>query len=257
MSLKLPLGKILGPDDLSIALTDADGHPTDVHSITYAIYDVSTGVEVPIGPTDRVPVRKEVGFYYASIKIPENANLGTYRIRWTFQETQTSPTNTVFEDFTVADPEIFLADLYSPIQADMIRRLRILLRDNNPDRNYHFRPPTSEGTINEFNRVFAYIWTDEELIEYMERGVDYVNLWPPETGYNTIDAMVSGKPAWRQMILMAAIAHATMALSLNWIADEFSVVGETEIVVVLPDDTEVTLSIEELFELYDEVMREK
>jgi len=92
---------------------------------------------------------------------------------------------------------------------------------NCPDRNYHFRPPTSEGTINQFNRVFAYIWTDEELIEYMERGVDFINLWPPETGYNTIDAMVGGKPAWRQMILMAAIAHATMALSLNWIADEF------------------------------------
>lgn len=221
MSLKLPQGKILGPDDLSIALTDSDGCPTDVASITYALYDVSTGVEVLLGPAARVPVRRELGFYYASVKIPEDSNLGLYRIRWTFQETTTSPVNTVFEDFTIAEPEAFLADLYSPIQADMIRRLRILLRDNNPDRNYHFRPPTSEGTINQFNRVFAYIWTDEELIEYMERGVDYINLWPPETGYNTIDAMVQGKPAWRQMILMAAIAHATMALSLNWIADEF------------------------------------
>lgn len=127
---------------------------------------------------------------------------------------------------------------------------------NCPDRNYHFRPPTSEGTINEFNRVFAYIWTDEELIEYMERGVDFVNLWPPETGYNGIDAMVQAKPAWRQMIFMAAIAHATMALSLNWIADEFSVVGETEIEVVLPDDRSITLTIEELFELYEEVRNE-
>lgn len=130
MSLKFPLGKILGPEDLNICLTDADGHPTDVHSITYALYDVSTGVEVLLGPAQRVPVRKELGYYYASLKIPEDANLGAYRIRWSFQETQVSPVNVVIEDFTVAEPEVFLADLYSPIQADMIRRLRILLRDN-------------------------------------------------------------------------------------------------------------------------------
>lgn len=130
MSFKLPRGKILGPEDLSIALTDANGCPTDVYSITYAIYDVSTGVEVLLGPAQRVPVRRELGYYYASIKIPEDANLGLYRIRWTFQETLGSPTNTVFEDFTIANPEVFLEDLYTPIQADMLRRLRILLRDN-------------------------------------------------------------------------------------------------------------------------------
>lgn len=256
MADKFPLGKIMGPDDLAITLVDSDGSPIDPYSITYAIYDVSTGVEVLLGPAQRTPVRKELGYYYASVKIPEDANLGLYRIRWTFQETSVSPVNTVFEDFQISEPDVFLEDLYTPIQADMIRRLRILLRDQHPDRNYHFRPPTSEGTINQFNRVFAYIWEDEELIEYMERGVDYINLWPPETGYNTIDAMVQAKPAWRQMIFMAAIAHATMALSLNWISEEFSIVGETEITVVLPDDTEVTLEIEELFELYKEVVNE-
>ena len=130
MSFKLPRGAIMGPDDLSIALADADGCPTDVYSITYAIYDVSTGVEVLLGPAQRIPVRRELGFYYASIKIPEDANLGQYRIRWTFQETQISPPNTVVEEFTIAVPEAFLEDLYTPLQADMIRRLRILLRDN-------------------------------------------------------------------------------------------------------------------------------
>lgn len=92
---------------------------------------------------------------------------------------------------------------------------------NCPSRNYHFRPPTSEGTMSKKNRAFSYIWTDEELIEYMERGVDYINMWPPETHWNSIDKMVRAKPSWRQMILMAAMAHAAMALTFNWVSEEF------------------------------------
>jgi hypothetical protein len=221
MSLKLPVGKILGPDDITISLTDSEGCATDVYQLTYALYDVTTGVEVQLGP-QRTPVRRELGTYYASLKIPEDANLGRYRVRWTFQETTVSPVNTVFEDFIVAPEESFLADQYTQVEADLLRRLRILIRDHNPDRNYHFRPPTSEGTINQFNRVFAYIWEDAELIEYLERGLDYVNMWPPETGYRSLDELVMAKPAWRQMVLTAAISHAARALSFSWTADEFS-----------------------------------
>jgi len=211
----------MGSEDLALALVDGNDNPTDAYEISYAIYQVTSFGEVPVGTTVRQPVHPELGMYYASFQIPENADLGKYRIRWTFQQSTTSPQNTVMEEFHIVEEETFQSSLWTPIQADMIRRLRILLRDNAPDRNYHFRPPTSEGTMSEKNRVFSFIWTDEELIEYMERGVDFINLWPPETHWNSIDYMVKAKPAWRQMILMAGIAHATMALALNWIADEF------------------------------------
>ena len=112
-------------------------------------------------------------------------------------------------DLTVADNHNFLLD-----------KSQVFV-SNCPDRNYHFRPPTSEGTMSQKNRAFSYIWTDEELIEYMQRGVDFINMWPPETHWNSINQMVKNKPAWRQMILMAAIAHAAMALTFNWVADEF------------------------------------
>jgi hypothetical protein len=222
MPVQFPRGKIMGPEDLVISLVDADGNPTNAYEISYALYSVVTGFEVPIGPTDRTPIHPELGMYYASFQIPEDADLGLYRIRWTFKEKTTSPQNVVMEEFKIVVPEVFLEDKFSVIQADMIRRLRILLRDQNPDQYYKFRPPTSEGTINQFNRVFAYVWEDEELIEYMERAVDFVNMWPPETHWNSIDSMVKAKPAWRQMILVGAIAHAAMALSLNWIVEEFS-----------------------------------
>lgn len=93
---------------------------------------------------------------------------------------------------------------------------------NSPDRNYHFRPPTSEGTINDFNQAFGYIWEDAELVEYMERALDRINLYPPETHFGSLDDLIQTKPAWRQMVLMGAIASAAMALQFNWIADDFS-----------------------------------
>ena len=119
---------------------------------------------------------------------------------------------------------------------------------NCPDRNYRFRPPTHEDTINRFNRVFGYIWEDYELVEYMERGVDFVNLYPPETQFNTIDIMVMAKPAWRQMILMAAMAHALMAMSINWTSEEFSLAGN-ELIVVRFDGEEHQLTLKDLYEI--------
>lgn len=92
---------------------------------------------------------------------------------------------------------------------------------NCPDKHYHFRPPTSSGTVNEFNRVFAYIWEDEELLEYMQQAVFAINASPPETHFRSLDEMVKAKPNWRHWILTGGMVHACIALALNWIADEF------------------------------------
>ena len=104
----------------------------------------------------------------------------------------------------------------------MIRSLRILTRDFRPDRNYHFRPPTHEQTVGQYNRVFGYIWEDEELAEYLDRGLDMVIAYPPRTPFPSIDAMVQQQPEWKTLVLTAAQIHAYQALQANWVADEFS-----------------------------------
>jgi hypothetical protein len=230
MSAVFVRGSAIGRGDLELFTVDNANLPANVFEISYAIYDVTTGVEVLIGSSARTPINPDVGEYYAALEIPANARTGLYRIRWRLRETATATEIVVVEEFTVLENQtVNPLSLYSPITLDMVRRLRILLRDNSPDRNYRFRPPTHEETINRFNRVFGYIWEDYELVEYMERGVDFVNLSPPETHFNTIDLMVQAKPAWRQMILMAAMAHALMALSINWVSEEFSLIGSEEI----------------------------
>ncbi len=96
-----------------------------------------------------------------------------------------------------------------------------LLVSNSPDRNYHFRPPAHEETVNQFNRVFGYIWEDAELQEYVARALDMISAAPPRTPFTSCDSLVSSYPEWRTLLLNGAMLHAIFALILNWISDEF------------------------------------
>jgi hypothetical protein len=169
MSVSFNRGQTLGREDLNIYLKNTAGLPANAAVITYAIYDYTTGVEVMIGPADRQPVNPGVGEYYAAFQIPVDANLGGFRIRWSFKETYSSQPIQVVQEFdTIANGMSAETRSYGEIMDDLIERLRIYLRDNNPDRNYHFRPPTGEDSINQYNRVFGYIWENYELREYIE-----------------------------------------------------------------------------------------
>lgn len=103
----------------------------------------------------------------------------------------------------------------------VLNRSRIVV-SNSPDRNYHFRPPAHEATVGQFNQVFGFIWEDDELREYLERGVDMIAAAPPRTPFRSCDELVRCYPEWRTLLLNGAMMHAIMALILNWISDEFS-----------------------------------
>jgi hypothetical protein len=226
MSVAFTQGQTLGRGDLDIFLTNTVGNAANAYSITYAIYyvDPGTQVEVLIGPSDRAPVNPAVGEYYASLMVPASTQPGDYRIRWTFQDLVSSPLQQVVQEFAVvgAGTDTGANATLSNCQADLVNKLRIMLRDNNPDRNYHFRPPTGEGTIGCYNQVFGYIWEDDELIEYLKITLDKWNMQPPETEeLCTLDAVCQKKPAWKAALLWGAVVHAAMALSFNWVADEF------------------------------------
>ncbi len=213
-------GKQLGPDDLNVCLENQAGTPTNAAEIHYALLDFTTGQEVLLGVPRRIPANPEMGKYYASIIIPLDANIGLYRIRWTFRETVGGPIVQALQEFEVIDKAIMSPDM-SDCQADMVRRLRIMLRDNNPDRNYHFRPPAHEATINQFNQVFGFIWEDSDLSEFIERALDMIIAAPPRTPFRDCDDLVRCKPEWRTLLLTGAANWALLSLMINWISDEF------------------------------------
>jgi len=217
--------QVLGRGDLDVFLTNSQGNATNAADIFYAIYYVDPtppSTEVLIGSDHRIPVNPTVGEYYAAIMIPASASPGTYRIRWTFSEYATSPLQQVVQEFAVVTPTAIVGPTYNEQEQDMINTLRLLLRDQNPDRYYHFRPPEYEGNLNQYNRVFGQIWEDAELYQYLLRSLDWWNMFPPRTAeLNTLTKLYLQRPEWRTAIYWGAITHACFALSANWVADEF------------------------------------
>ncbi len=226
MSVVFTQGETLGRSDLDIFMSSANGNPTNVYEITYAIYyvDPDTQQEVLIGSSARIPVNPSVGEYYASLMIPASAAPGDYRIRWLFRETSTTAQEGAVQEFGVVTPQsqTQTGSEYSACLTDLIRKMRFLTRDNNPDRNYRFMPPEGEGTVGCYNQVFGYIWTDEEFAEYLEMALWKWNMQPPETEeLKTIESLCSKKPSWKAALLWGALVNAAQALVYNWIANEF------------------------------------
>jgi len=224
-------GQQLGRADLNIFLVNSSNTPVNAAEISYGLYDFTTGQEVLVGVPKREPANPSVGEYYASIVVPLDANLGDYRIRWNFRELVGGPPQQVVQEFSVVDKAGLSSASASLItggaleatvqELNLMGRLRILLRDNNPDRNYHFRPPTHEETVQQFSRVFGYIWEDVELHEYLLRSLDMISAQPPRTPFSSVDQLVAQQPEWRTLLLTGAMVHALQALRINWIADEF------------------------------------
>ena len=212
-------GQVLGKEDLKIILTNSDGQRQNAYGITYAIFDNTSGTELLIGSATRAPENPEIGEYYANLRIPEFAPYGNYVVRWSFTQYAGGPTHQVAQEFGVVPvgTETATVSKYSEKEWSLIQSLRKMLRDNSPDRNYHFRPPSSQDAMSKQTRVFGYIWEDDELLEAVERGLDMVNLHPPQTNF-TIKNLPRN---WTTIVLTAAAIHAITALSLNWIAEEF------------------------------------
>lgn len=224
MAVAFNVGQETGRGDLDIFLTNASGNPTNAAEITYSLYYVDPGPpesEVLIGAAARTPVNPAVGEYYAALLIPQTANVGTYHIRWQFRETLSSPIVEVVQEFAVVDSTVRVSSPYSDIEQDMIDTLRVMLRDNNPDRNYHFRPPEHEADIGAYNRIFGYVWEDAELKVYLERSVDWWDMFPPRTYVCTLQALVSQNPSWRTAIYYGGMMFALNALAINWVHEEF------------------------------------
>jgi hypothetical protein len=221
MSVAYKAGQTLGPDDLKISITDTNGALVDPSAITYSLFDFTTGIEVLIGTPNVVPASTGVGQFYVQTTLPLDANVGDWVVRWNFKELPTSAIVQVVQEFNIIGEQTFTTygtGIAGATDTVLMRRLRIMLRDNNPDRNYRFRPPSTEQFIQTQTEVFGYIWEDEELFEYLLMSIDYYNSAPPVTGI-TIDSMPD---RWRTVILMGAAAQACRSVALNWIADEFN-----------------------------------
>lgn len=224
MTLEFTPGSEIQRGDLDVFFQDSCNVPTNVYQITYNLYYVDPGppeTEVLIGCEDREPVNPQIGEYFAALFVPPNAQLGTYRIRWSFIRENGGTASTGVMEFLVVEKGSSQVT-YSQCVKDLVRRLRIHLRDQSPDIHYRFRPPEHEGRIGAYNRVFGQIWEDYELVEYLQKALEDWNAAPVTTPWLcSLDTLCQQYPMWKGYIITGAMFWALYALAINWVADEF------------------------------------
>ena len=190
-----------------------------------------------VGQPNQIPKRASQGAYFVPITIPTTWG-GIFRLTWYLQQYPSSPVDQVFEDFVVqavdpADPafeapsmiigktlSIASAQTSPDMYAKAIRYVRKLLRDDNPDRNYHFRPPTPGRVVAGYSTRVGFIWTDEDILINLDISIGKLNTWNPMnyTGW-TLDSIPMD---WGKCAAIGAAAFCLLGESARWTADEFS-----------------------------------
>ena len=230
--LVLPVGKTLGPGDLTLMVRDERNQPATPVSINYSLFKVERdGAQVLVAEPMQAPAQQELGLYYVAMTVPSSWAEGVYRIVWAMQQTAAAPEVTVVEDFSVMmlrpetssieAPSVLIARRLNVTEkvAEIIMQVRKLLRDDNPDRNYNFRPPTSGRVVAGYTTRVGFIWEDETILRMLKLVVAQINTSNPRAVY---DYNLEGLDEnWAQCAALGAAAKCLTAEAARWIADEF------------------------------------
>lgn len=253
----LTVGKTLGPGDVDIAIRDANGATFDPAMITYSIFQIDK--QIPLKPTlaysydqmqpnhlpshtvnpeatlvygpKQVPARSGQGTYYVPITVPTTWH-GLFKIVWYLTQYAGGQENMVIEEFAVQNvdptsnsfeaPSVQMAQrpVTTSKYAPAIMMVRELLSDTNPDRNYHFRPPTPSKVVAGYTTRVGYIWQDSTILRFLMIAISKLNVFNPMNLFNyTIDTVPVD---WGNIAAIGAAAMCLSAEGARWAADEFN-----------------------------------
>jgi len=189
-------------------------------------------------PPQQIPTRVSVGTFYANFTIPTTFK-GVYKIVWQLQVYPANcPQSFVHMDFIVqtidpADPafeapsmiigkQMGIADARTTPKmfAQAVRVVRELLSDTNPDRNYHFRPPTPGKVIANYTTRVGFIWLDTTILVNLATSISMLNLYNPMNYYNWNLNTIPYD--WGNIAALEAASLCLSGESARWAADEFS-----------------------------------
>lgn len=255
--ITLTVGKTLGPGDISIMPRDASGAAVDPAVITYSIFQTDKQINLRPSPAysydqmqpnhlpshtvnpeallvygpKQIPNRASQGAYYIPITIPTTWH-GVFKVVWYLTQYQGGQENQVIEEFAVQNidpasnsfeaPSVMHSQppLSKTKYAPAIMYVRELLSDDNPDRNYHFRPPTPSKVVAGFTTRVGYIWTDTTILRLLDIAISKLNTWNPMnlTNYD-IDHI---PPAWLRCAAVGAAAACLSREGCRWAEEEFN-----------------------------------
>jgi hypothetical protein len=224
-------GKVLSPGDLGLNVRDANGQLIDPAAISYSIFSQAPDDTLRlVSPPKFLPNRSSTGVYHVGGHIPSDFD-GHYRLIWYLQQYPDNPEVQLFEEFDVIRLDPATTSFEAPsvlvvprpalnkVLAECIIKVRELLSDEDPERNYHFRPPTTGRIVAGFNDRVGFIWTDRTIIRMLRLAIEMANTWNP---MNLTDYRVENAPrAWQEAIAVGAAAKCLSKEAARWEADEF------------------------------------
>jgi hypothetical protein len=229
--LTLNQGKTLTPGDLGINVRDGEGRLVDPALISYTIFAVNEKEDrILASPPKLHPSRSTTGVFWATGIVPTSW-MGLMNLVWYLKQYEGDVERQIVEEFEVVRidpattsfeaPSVLLAAKpgMSKVMVERIIAVRELLSDENPDRNYHFRPPTEGKVVAGFNERVGYIWNDRTIIRMLRLAIQMANTWNPMglTNYTVENAPI----AWAEAIAVGAAAKCLSKEGARWEADEF------------------------------------
>lgn len=225
-------GYQLGPGDLFQLIRGTNNALVTPASITYSIYTNPAGGTPIALLTGQTPATNSTGIYYVNLTVP-NSWYGPMQLQWSIQEySLTDPSVLVTTDFFVDTASPIDGSLDAPSvlvstrpqinqkRAQIIVKVRELLSDQNPDRNYHLRPPTPARQIAGYSVRTGFIWTDTTIMRMLELTVSQLNLWNPKAQFSwTID---TAPVDWLNIAAIGAAAKCLSIEGARWAAEEFA-----------------------------------
>ena len=232
--ITLTQSKPLGPGDLALLVRDSNGALTDPVSLTYSIFSINPqngGASLVAGPQS-APARAGQGAFYVNITVPTNWQ-GQYQLQWQLKMFASSPVDTIMEDFFVQSvnpasssfeaPSVIIAQNPTVVNqkyAKVVMQVRELLSDENPDRNYHFRPPTPGKIVAGYTTRVGYIWTDVTILRMINTSISILNWFNKKNIYSfTIDTIPLD---WGNIASLKAASLCLTKEAARWQADGFN-----------------------------------
>lgn len=231
--LSITQGKPLTPGDLAILTRDAQGVLVNPVSIVYSIFALDANDQLQLMSQPRqVPANAGMGAYYVNITIPTTWPAAQYTLVWYIKYYNlTDPESQVTMEFQVVSVDPATSSMEAPSvlftpkpiilpkYAPAIAMVRELLSDENPDRNYHFRPPTPAKTIAGFTDRVGFIWTDQTIMRMLSLSISKLNYYNKKNIYNwTLDSIPFD---WANVASVGAAASCLGKEASRWAEEEF------------------------------------
>lgn len=236
MSLTFSRNEQLGPQSLFITVVVPTGlsdrpDAAAISQVTYTLYSGAAPQLVTYSDFNLVAIAvpDRPGTYYAPYTVPFDAPFGAYTLTWKIALVN-GDVHFVDQLLYIEDIKAFESEGASAIVVldgikvtqrvmKLIKSLRVSLRDNQPDRNYHALPPRSSREVQSYSNRVGFIWTDEELLTYLLLALQDLNSNNPKTSRTF--QLIDFPDYWLGVLVDIACVRAIQALAINWVQDEF------------------------------------